>query len=218
MEIVTSAIHLILHLDTALDALVSQYGVWVYAILFLVVFCETGLVVTPILPGDSLLFAAGAIAAGGRLNIVLLCVLLLIAAILGDATNYWIGKTLGTALSEKFPRLVKREHIQRTEQFYERYGGKTLIIARFMPIVRTFAPFVAGIGKMAYSRFATFNVVGGVLWVFLLVPFGYFFADVPFVKKNMGLVVIAIIVLSILPAVVEIIRARRSPAAQNPSQ
>ncbi|HEX2731668.1 MAG TPA: DedA family protein [Polyangiaceae bacterium] len=213
MEIITQLIHLILHLDTALDGLVAQYGGLVYAILFGVVFCETGLVVTPFLPGDSLLFAAGAIAAGGRLNIALLCLLLVLAAVLGDACNYWAGKVLGVALSEKFPRLVKRQHIERTNEFYERYGGKTLIIARFVPIVRTFAPFVAGIGKMSYSRFSMFNITGGLLWVLVLAPAGYFFADVEIVKKNFGLVVIAIIVLSILPAIVEVVRARSSARA-----
>jgi membrane-associated protein len=187
----------------------GDYGPWVYAILFLIVFCETGLVVTPFLPGDSLLFAAGAIAAGGNLNIFLLMLLLFIAAILGDTVNYWIGDKAGQKLVRRYPRLIKQEYLTRTHEFFERYGGKTIIIARFVPIVRTFAPFVAGVGEMSYWKFMSYNVIGAFLWVVLLVPAGYFFANVPFVKNNFSLVILAIIVLSILPGVFEFWRERR---------
>lgn len=214
MELLLTFVDVMLHLNKYLDDMVAQYGVWVYAILFLVVFCETGLVVTPFLPGDSLLFAAGALAAGGRLDLGLLCLLLLIAAVLGDATNYAVGKFAGTQVAARFPRIVRPEHLERTHQFYVRYGGKALVIARFVPIVRTFAPFVAGIGRMSYTRFSMFNVGGAILWVFSLVPAGYFFADVPFVKENFSMVVLAIILLSIMPAVVEIVRARRGATAR----
>jgi len=209
METLKKLLDIILHLNVHLDTLVSDYGAWVYAILFLIVFCETGLVVTPFLPGDSLLFAAGAIAAGGRLDVFLLILLLLAAAVAGDTVNYWIGNLAGHKLVARFPRLIQKKHLDRTHNFFERYGGKTIIIARFVPIVRTFAPFVAGIGQMTYTRFMSFNVVGALLWVLLLVPAGYFFANVPFVKKNFSLVILAIIFLSTLPAVFEFWRARR---------
>jgi membrane-associated protein len=209
METLKKLLDIILHLNVHLDTLVSDYGAWVYAILFLIVFCETGLVVTPFLPGDSLLFAAGAIAAGGRLDVFLLILLLLAAAVAGDTVNYWIGNLAGHKLVARFPRLIQKKHLDRTHNFFERYGGKTIIIARFVPIVRTFAPFVAGIGQMTYTRFMSFNVVGALLWVLLLVPAGYFFANVPFVRKNFSLVILAIIFLSTLPAVFEFWRARR---------
>ncbi|HKS35945.1 MAG TPA: DedA family protein [Verrucomicrobiae bacterium] len=209
METLKKLLDIILHLNVHLDTLVSDYGAWVYAILFLIVFCETGLVVTPFLPGDSLLFAAGAIAAGGRLDVFLLMLLLLVAAIAGDTVNYWIGNLAGHKLVARFPRLIQKKHLDRTHDFFERYGGKTIIIARFVPIVRTFAPFVAGIGQMTYTRFMSFNIVGALLWVLLLVPAGYFFANVSFVKKNFSLVILAIIFLSILPAVFEFWREWR---------
>jgi membrane-associated protein len=209
METLKYALDLILHLNKHLDTLVGDYGAWVYAILFLIVFCETGLVVTPFLPGDSLLFAAGAIAAGGRLNIFALMVLLLVAAVLGDTVNYWIGDRAGHKLVLRFPRLIRQKYLDRTHEFFERYGGKTIIIARFVPIVRTFAPFVAGVGEMSYSRFMSFNVIGAFLWVVLLMPAGYFFANVPFVKENFSMVILAIIILSILPGVFELWRERR---------
>ena len=209
METLKKLLDVILHLNVHLDTLVSDYGAWVYAILFLIVFCETGLVVTPFLPGDSLLFAAGAVAAGGRLDVFLLILLMLAAAIAGDTVNYWIGNLAGHKLVARFPRLIQKKHLDRTHDFFERYGGKTIIIARFVPIVRTFAPFVAGIGQMTYMRFMSFNVVGALLWVLLLVPAGYFFANVAFVKKNFSLVIIAIIFVSILPAVFEFWRERR---------
>ena len=208
MDILKHFLDLILHLDKHLDTLVQNYGPWVYAILFLIVFCETGLVVTPFLPGDSLLFTVGAIAARGSLDVYLIAGLLTIAAILGDTVNYWVGKLVGQQLIARYPKLFRPEHLQRTHEFFERYGGKTIIIARFVPIVRTFAPFVAGIGKMTYGRFMTFNVGGGLLWILLLVPAGYFFGNFEIVKKNFTLVIFGIIFLSILPAVTETIRER----------
>ncbi|MCL2822793.1 MAG: DedA family protein [Polyangiaceae bacterium] len=196
----------VLHFNVHLGELVDRYGLWIYALLFLVVFCETGLVVTPFLPGDSLLFAAGTIAAAGQMNLFVLCLVLYVAAVLGDTVNYSVGHWGGRELAKKYPRLIREKHIKKTERFFERYGGKTIVIARFVPIVRTFAPFVAGIGKMKYSRFMSFNASGGFLWVFLLVPAGYFFANVKIVKENFSIVIFTIIILSLLPAVVEIIR------------
>jgi membrane-associated protein len=198
----------ILHLDVHLDELVANYGVWIYAILFLIIFCETGLVVMPLLPGDSLLFAAGAVAASGRLDVVLLCLLLIVAAILGNAVNYWVGRVAGVELQRRFPRLIKQQYLDKTHAYFERYGGKTVIIARFVPIVRTVAPFAAGVGQMSHLRYQFYNFTGSILWVLLLVPAGYYFANVPFVKENFSAVVIGIIILSILPAVIEFVRER----------
>lgn len=214
MEFLKKCLDVVLHMSKHLEDLVAQFGPWLYVILFLIIFCETGLVVTPFLPGDSLLFAVGALAAitpqpgAFGLNLWVLLIILIIAAILGDSVNYWIGKMFGNKLPQKFPRLIKPQHIQKTHDFYERYGGKTIIIARFVPIVRTFAPFVAGIGKMTYSRFMLFNVSGAFLWIGLLLPAGYFFGNLPWVKKNFSVVVLAIIILSILPAVIEFLRER----------
>ena len=206
MEFLKKLLDYVLHLNVHLDALVLQYGMWVYAILFLIVFCETGLVVTPFLPGDSLLFAVGALAAGGKLDVWLVTFVLLLAAVVGNTVNYWVGRFAGRKLTEKFPRLIKKKHLDRTHAFYERYGGKTIIITRFVPIVRTFAPFVAGFGTMTYPRFMVFNIAGGLLWVGLIVPAGYFFGNLPVVKNNFGMVVIAIVVVSMLPMAVEIVR------------
>lgn len=214
METLKKLLDIVLHLNTHLDGLVAEYGAWVYAILFIIVFCETGLVVTPFLPGDSLLFAVGAIAANGKLDLWLVMGLILVAAILGDSVNYSIGKYAGHKLIQRFPRLIKQKHIDKTHEFFERYGGKTIIIARFVPIVRTFAPFVAGIGAMTYSRFMMFNVVGALLWVGLLTPAGYFFANMPIVKKNFSLVILGIIFVSILPAVIEFYREWRKVRTQ----
>ena len=208
MDFLKKLLDLILHLDKHLDGLAMDYGAWVYAILFLIVFCETGLVVTPFLPGDSLLFTVGAIAARGSLDIYLIAGLLALAAILGDTVNYWVGKLVGQKLIARYPNLFRPEHLQRTHDFFERYGGKTIIIARFVPIVRTFAPFVAGVGKMTYGRFMTFNVGGGLLWILLLLPAGYFFGNFPIVKKNFTLVIFGIIFLSILPGIIEFVRER----------
>ncbi len=209
MALLKEFIELVLHLDKHLDGLVVQFGPWLYVILFLIIFCETGLVVTPFLPGDSLLFAVGALTARpDGLNFWLILTTFSAAAIIGDSVNYWIGYSLGSKLQQRFPRLIKPEHIRKTHEFYERYGGKTIIIARFVPIVRTFAPFVAGVGKMTYSRFMMFNITGALLWIGLLVPAGYFFGNLTIVRKNFSLVVLAIILLSILPGVIEFLRER----------
>lgn len=200
-------IDLILHVDVHLEALVRDYGVWVYAILFAIIFCETGLVVTPVLPGDSLLFVAGAIAAIGGMQVHLLVALLIAAAILGDAVNYGIGKHFGDRLSRS-GRWLKQQHIDKTHAFYEKYGGGTLVMARFVPFVRTYAPFVAGIGHMGYAQFARYNVVGAILWVTSLTYLGYFFGNVPLIKQNTGIIVIGIIGLSVIPLVVTFLRER----------
>jgi len=200
----------VLHLDRHLAALIQDYGVFTYLILFLIVFCETGLVVTPILPGDSLLFAVGTFAATGALDLGLVLVLLSVAAVGGDTVNYAIGARVGPRIFRKEGvRFLNREYLDRTHRFYERYGAKTIVIARFVPIVRTFAPFVAGIGRMSYARFLTYNVAGGVGWIASLVLGGYAFGNIPVVRQNFSLVIMAIIVISILPAVVEVLRQRR---------
>jgi membrane-associated protein len=219
MEYITYFVDLFLHLDKHLAELTSQYGGWTYLLLFVIVFCETGLVVTPILPGDSLLFAAGAISAldGSELNPHLLVVLLTIAAVLGDAVNYQIGRYIGPAVFKREnSRIFKREHLLRTQEFYERYGGKTIIIARFVPIVRTFAPFLAGVGQMKYSQFALYNVTGAIAWVVIGVYAGLLFGNMKVVKENFSLIIIAIVVISLLPAVFEYWRARRTGPATPP--
>ena len=200
----------VLHLDKHLHAIILDYGWWTYLILFLVIFCETGLVVTPFLPGDSLLFAIGTFAALGSLDLGLTMALLAAAAILGDAVNYAIGYRVGPRVfGHGRSRLLNREHLERTHRFYERYGAKTIVIARFVPIVRTFAPFVAGIGRMTYARFALYNVAGGLGWIVSLTGAGYLFGNIPVVRDNFTLVVFAIIAISILPAVIEVLRQRR---------
>ncbi|MDB6050564.1 MAG: DedA family protein [Pseudomonas sp.] len=202
-------IDVILHLDVYLDMLVTNYGTWIYAILFLVIFCETGLVVMPFLPGDSLLFIAGAVAAGGGMDPVMLAGLLMLAAILGDSTNYIVGRTLGEKLfSNPDSKIFRRDYLNQTHDFYERHGGKTVTLARFLPIIRTFAPFVAGVGKMSYPRFFFFSVLGTVAWVCGLIALGYFFGNVPFIKKNLTLLVLVIIALSLLPMVISVVRSR----------
>ena len=204
-----SLIDFILHIDQHLIELTQTYGLWIYAILFLSVFCETGLVVTPFLPGDSLLFAAGAVAALGGMNVHMAAALLLAAAVIGDAANFAIGKYFGEKLFAKpDSRVFKREYLDKTHAFYEKYGGKTIILARFVPIVRTFAPFVAGMGDMHYGRFIRYNIIGALVWVGLLTYAGYFFGELPAVKNNFGLVVIGIIVVSVLPMAVEIAKAK----------
>jgi len=201
---------IVLHLDKHLNDVIQSYGVWTYLILFVIVFCETGLVVTPFLPGDSLLFAAGALAASGPpLRPGWLFVLLSVAAVAGDTVNYWIGHLFGEALTRRYPRVVKKEHLERTHAFFEKYGGETIIIARFVPIVRTFAPFVAGIGNMTYLKFISYNVIGGLLWPALFIYGGYFFGNLPLVKNNFSVVILVIIVLSVLPGVIEYLRQRR---------
>ena len=204
-----SLIDFVLHIDQHLIELTQTYGLWIYAILFLIVFCETGLVVTPFLPGDSLLFAAGAVAALGGMNVHMAAALLLAAAVIGDAANFAIGKYFGEKLFAKpDSRVFKREYLDKTHAFYEKYGGKTIILARFVPIVRTFAPFVAGMGNMHYGRFIRYNIIGALMWVGLLTYAGYFFGELPVVKNNFGLVVIGIIMVSVLPMAVEIAKAK----------
>lgn len=216
MEIVTFLIDLFLHLDEHLSEIISQYGTLTYIILFLVIFCETGLVVTPFLPGDSLLFAAGTLAAldGSPLNVVLLYVLLAGAAVLGDTANYWIGHRIGPAAFSGNIRFLKKEYLDRTHAFYEKHGGKTILLARFVPIIRTFAPFVAGVGRMSYGYFISYNVFGGLLWTALFIFGGYFFGNIPWVKDNFSIVILAIVVISVMPAVIEAVRSRRKPAPQ----
>ena len=216
MELISKLIDLFLHLDKHLNEIIGQYGGWTYLILFLIVFCETGLVVTPFLPGDSLLFAAGAFAALGSLNVLWLFLLLSIAAIVGDTVNYWMGRWIGPKIFHRENvRFLNKKHLERTHAFYERYGGKTIIIARFIPIVRTFAPFVAGIGEMTYWRFITYNVVGGVAWVAICVFAGYYFGNLEIVKNNFSLVVIAIVLISVLPMLVEYLRHRMNRSSTN---
>jgi membrane-associated protein len=209
MDLVWFLVDVLIHLDRHLSEIIRQYGVWTYLILFLIVFCETGLVVTPFLPGDSLLFAVGTFAAIGALDLWLAMALLSAAAILGDSVNYAIGARVGPRVfRQEGGRFLNRKHLERTHDFYERYGAKTIVIARFVPIVRTFAPFVAGIGLMHYGRFLFYNVTGALLWILSLVLGGYLFGNIPIVRRNFSLVILAIIVLSILPGILEVWRQR----------
>ena len=210
MEFLHNAIDLFLHLDHHINTVVENYGSLTYLIVFLIIFAETGLVVTPFLPGDSLLFALGAVAAGGSLKAGWLFILLSLAAILGNTVNYWVGCLLAPKVlrNEKI-HFIKPEHLQRTHQFFEKYGGKTIIITRFVPIIRTFAPFLAGVGNMTYRRFAFYNLAGALLWVGIGIYSGYFFGNLPFVKKNFSVVVLAIIVVSLIPAVIEFLQHRK---------
>ncbi len=213
MELVSTLLEYLIHLDRHLSAIIQQYGVWTYLILFLIVFCETGLVVTPILPGDSLLFAVGTFAALGALDLALALIVLSVAAVAGDTVNYAIGYRVGPSVFRKEgSRVLNREYLDRTHRFYERHGAKTIVIARFVPIIRTFAPFVAGIGRMTYSRFLTYNVAGGLAWIVIFVLGGYFFGNIPVVRRNFTLVIFAIIVLSVLPGLIEILRQRVRPS------
>ena len=213
MDLLPRIIDLFLHLDHHLGQLISQYGTWTHLILFLIVFCETGLVITPFLPGDSLLFAAGTFAALGALDLWLVVLLLIVAAIAGDTVNYWIGAYIGPRAFRGDIRFLRKEYLDRTHAFYEKHGGKTIIMARFVPIIRTFAPFVAGVGAMSYPKFVVYNVVGAVLWVGLFVLGGYFFGNIAVVRENFTLVILAIIAISVLPIVVEALKARRSRPA-----
>lgn len=203
VDFVRYVVDLFLHLDRHLEAVILQYGTATYLLMFVILFLETGLVVTPILPGDSLLFAAGTFAARGSLDLGLLIILLIVAAIIGDAVNYSIGYYLGPKVLSEGNRFLKKEYLEKTHRFYEKYGGKTIIIARFVPIVRTFAPFLAGVGRMSYWKFASYNVIGAILWVLVCVLAGYFFGNLEVVQKNFTLVVLAIVFISILPALVE---------------
>jgi len=207
-------IDLFLHLDAYLDIVIQQYGVWIYCLLFVVVFLETGVVVTPFLPGDSLLFTAGALAARGDLAVGWLFLLLWLAAVLGDTVNYSLGHLIGPRAFHSQNRFFKREHLDRTHQFYERHGGKTIVLARFIPIIRTFAPFVAGIGSMSYGRFVVYNVLGGLLWTVLFVIGGYAFGNQPLVKRNFTWVILAIILLSLVPLLIELVQNIRRKARQ----
>lgn len=209
MEYFHLLLDFIMNIDVHLNELVSQYGIWVYAILFLIIFCETGLVVTPFLPGDSLMFVAGAIASlpTNELHVHWLVLLLILAAILGDASNYTIGRLFGKKLfNNPNSRIFKQSYLEKTHTFYEKHGGKTIILARFVPIIRTFAPFVAGMGHMSYRHFATYNVIGGIVWVILFTYAGFLFGGLEFVQDNLKLLIVGIIILSILPAIIEIIR------------
>jgi len=210
MEFIKSVIDFVLHLDVHLSELIQAYGLWTYLILFVVIFCETGLVITPFLPGDSLIFAAGTFAARGDLKVVVLFLILSAAAVIGDSVNYWIGKIIGPKVFQKEnSRIFKKRYLDQTHQFYEKYGAETIIIARFVPIVRTFAPFVAGIGRMTYGKFLSYNVIGGVGWVALFTFGGYFFGNIPFVKRNFSLVIIAIILISLVPVLLEFLKHRK---------
>lgn len=211
MELFSNFIDLVIHLDKHLTVIIQNYGVWTYLLLFAIIFLETGVVITPFLPGDSLLFAAGTMAGLGVLNVWVLFLLLSFAAILGDSVNYWIGHKIGPRAFSGNVRFLKKEYIDRTHEFYEKHGGKTIILARFVPIVRTFAPFVAGVGAMSYGRFITYNVIGGIAWVGLFTSLGYFFGNLPFVQNNFSFVVLAIIVISVLPGVYEFLKVRYGP-------
>ena len=209
MELISFLIDFILHIDKHLGEIILQYGFWTYAILFIIIFCETGLVVTPFLPGDSLLFATGAFCALGSIDVWTSFGLIALAAILGDTVNYYIGSKIGNkAFSGKY-RFLKKEHLDKTHKFYEKHGGKTIIIARFVPIVRTFAPFVAGIGEMTYSKFIIYNIVGGIAWSAIFVFAGFFFGNMPIVKKNFTIVIFAIILISIVPMIIEFYNQRK---------
>ena len=209
MELIAYFIDIFIHLDRHLSVVIQNYGTLTYLILFLIIFCETGLVVTPFLPGDSLLFAAGTFAAIGALDVTKTFILLSIAAVAGDTVNYWIGNFIGPKVFHKEDvRFLNKKHLEKTHQFYERYGGKTIIIARFIPIIRTFAPFVAGIGSMTYGRFLSYNIIGGILWIAVCVFAGYFFGNIPIVKQNFSFVILAIILVSIMPVIVGFIRHR----------
>ncbi|RJT45368.1 DedA family protein [Rahnella woolbedingensis] len=221
MGFIHFVIDFILHIDVHLAELVAQYGIWVYGILFLILFCETGLVVTPFLPGDSLLFVAGALAAlpGNDLNVHVMVALMAVAAIVGDAVNYTIGRVFGERLfSNPDSKIFRRSYLDKTHKFYEKHGGKTIILARFVPIVRTFAPFVAGMGHMSYRHFAAYNVIGALVWVLLFTYAGYIFGDLPIVQENLKLLIVAIIVVSILPGVIEIWRHKRAAAKEKRQQ
>jgi len=210
MEFLKKIVDIALHLDRYLSAIIQQYGIWTYAILFAVIFIETGFVIMPFLPGDSLLFAAGTFAALKALDIRLLLLLLSVAAVIGDSVNYWVGHRLGPKVfRNENARFFKKEYLERTHAFYEKHGGKTIIIARFVPIIRSFAPLIAGVGRMSYGRFLSFNVIGGVGWVLLLTGAGYFFGNIPLVKNNYSLAIVAIIAISTVPIAVEYVRHRR---------
>jgi membrane-associated protein len=208
MEYIKTAFDFLLHIDRYLSVIIQDFGAWSYLILFVVIFIETGLVVTPFLPGDSLLFAAGAFAALGAFNPILLFVLMAIAAVAGDTANYWIGHKIGPRVFSGEVKFLKKEYLDKTQAFYDKHGGKTIFLARFIPIIRTFAPFVAGVGKMRYGYFISYNIIGGIVWTGLCTFVGYFFGNLPIVKENFSLVIVAIVVISVLPAVWEVAKAK----------
>jgi membrane-associated protein len=210
MEIFYHLIDFIIHIDQHLNEIISQYGTLTYFILFAIIFAETGLVITPFLPGDSLLFAAGTFAALGSIDVYILFVLLTIAAIVGDTVNYWVGHYIGPRVFKEDRKFIKKEYLVKTHAFYEKHGGKTIIIARFIPIIRTFAPFVAGVGAMTYSKFILYNITGAIVWIGSFLFAGYFFGNIPFIRNNFSLVILAIIIISVLPGVYEYLRHRRS--------
>ncbi len=217
MDFLVTLLDFFLHLDVHLGEIILNYGVWTYAILFLIIFMETGFVVTPFLPGDSLLFAAGTFAALGSLDPIVLFILLFAAAVLGDTVNYWIGSVVGLRAFEKERRFLNREHLEKTQRFYEKHGGKTIVLARFIPIVRTFAPFVAGVGTMKYRNFIFYNIFGAFLWTSLFIFGGYFVGNIPVVKENFEIVIIVIILISVLPMFVEYINSRREKKSVKPT-
>ena len=217
MDFIATLLDFFIHLDVHLGEIILNYGGWTYAILFVIIFMETGLVVTPFLPGDSLLFAAGTFAALGSLNPMLLFFLLFAAAVLGDTANYWIGSVIGLRAFEKERRFLNRDHLEKTQRFYEKHGGKTIVLARFVPIVRTFAPFVAGVGTMKYRNFVIYNIFGAFLWTSLFVFGGYFIGNIPLVKENFEIVIIVIIFISVLPMVVEYINSLRERKSVKPT-
>lgn len=205
---INDLINIFLHLDENLAIIITNYGLWTYLLLFIIIFIETGMVIIPFLPGDSLLFAAGAFASLKALDISLLLIILTLAAILGDTINYWIGNLIGPRIFKENKRLFNKKYLYKTQDFYDKYGGKTIIIARFIPIIRTFAPFVAGIGKMKYKKFLVYNIIGAVMWVFLFIFAGFYFGNIPIVKKNFEIVIIAIVIISIIPAIIEYFRQK----------
>jgi membrane-associated protein len=213
MAWILKIVDFVLHLDKYLNLIIQYFGMWTYLVLFITIFIETGLVVTPFLPGDSLLFAAGAFSASGSFNVILLYVLMAAAAVLGDTANYWIGHRIGPRVFTQDSRWLKKEYLERTRTFYEKHGNITIFLARFIPIIRTFAPFVAGIGEMSYVHFITYNFFGGIIWTALFIFGGYFFGNIPFVQKNFSMVIIAIVVISVIPGVVEFLRGRKAPEA-----
>jgi membrane-associated protein len=215
MDLLMKIVDFILHIDVYLSDIITRYGAWTYGLLFFVIFMETGFVVTPFLPGDSLIFAAAAFAARGALNPWLLFILMAVAAFAGDTANYWIGHAIGAKAYTGEVKWIKKEYMERTHAFFEKHGGKTIFLARFVPIIRTFAPFVAGVSKMPYSYFITWNLVGGVTWVATFTLLGYFFGNIPFVQNNFELVIIAIVLISLVPAVVEAVKVRREVKKQN---